>query len=96
MRLAATGHHTMSTSRPEKEQLCFLAIPMATLAANLGTVSSTHSKRRGVFKSTKKRFYWNIRFMQLTVLCFPRINGFGLRFWDLMRKRGYNVQPIHS
>jgi len=44
-----------------------------------------------VFKAAnKKNFYWNIRFMRLTVLCFSRMNGFGLRFWNLMWKRGYS------
>jgi len=28
--------------------------------------------------------------MRLTVQCFSRMNGFRLRFWNLMRKRGYS------
>jgi len=33
----------------------------------------------------------NILFKRLIVLCLSRMNGFGLRFWNFMRKRGYGV-----
>jgi len=44
---------------------------------NLRTVSFTHSKWRGgsVLSLQIKFFYWNVWFMQLTVLCFSLMNG---------------------
>jgi len=32
----------------------------------------------------------------MTVLCFLRINGFSLKFWNLMRKRGYGIYPMYN
>jgi len=29
--------------------------------------------------------------MRLTVLFFSRLNGFGLKFWNIMRKRDHSV-----
>ena len=52
-----------------------------TQLLELRTVSFTNTKRRGVSVKVykwKQHFYLNIRLARLTVLCFSRMNGFGL------------------
>jgi len=65
-----------------------------TQLLKLGIMSFTHTNQRGVFSPQMKitfLFEYPVYAIQRRLLCFSRMNGFGFRFRNLMRKRGYGV-----
>jgi len=65
-----------------------------TQLLKLGIVSFTHTKQHGVFSPQMKitfLFEYPVYAINRRLLCFSRMNGFGFRFRNLMRKRGNGV-----
>jgi len=74
--------------------VAFLCASGDTQLLNLGTVSFTDAKRRGgsvSIQQTKITFLLEYPVYAINRTMFSRMNGFGLRFWNLMRKRGYSL-----